>query len=84
MVSVASNVEEPAEDVDEVSDEQRLSWLAGMGRSTLWLHERILAKMLGFDSSTDEGMGEFKKFIKIVERGGTGKQRGRPSDCILG
>ena len=49
-----------------------------MGRSTSWLHERLLAKMLGFDSSTDEGMGEFKKFIKIVERGGTGKQRGRP------
>ena len=79
-VSVGSlfNKEELAEDFDDVSDGQRLSWIAGMGRSTLWLHERVLAKMLGFDSSTDEGMGEFKKFIKIVGQGSTGR-RGRPS-----
>ena len=54
--SVASDVEEPAEDINDVSDEQRLSWLSGMGRSPLWLHKRVTAKMMGFDSSTNEGM----------------------------
>ena len=37
-----------------------------------------MAKMLGFDSSTDKGMDEFQKFIKTVEKGGTGRP-GRPS-----
>ena len=29
--------------------------------------------MLGYDSSTTDGMSEFKTFIKTVERGGTGR-----------
>ena len=75
---VVNDVEEPAEEADEVSDEERLSWIARMGRSPSWVHERVMAKMLGFDSSTDEEMDEFQKFIKTAEKGGTGRP-GRPS-----
>ena len=49
-----------------------------MEQSASWIHERIFAQMLGFDSSTDEEMNDFQTFIKTVERGGTGT-RGRPS-----
>ena len=76
--SLVNDAEEPAGDADEVSDEERISWIARMGRSPSWVHERVFAKMLGFDSSTDEGMNELKAFINTVEKGGTGR-RGRSS-----
>ena len=47
-----------------------------MDQSPSWIHERMFAQMLGFDSSTDKGMSDFQTFIKTVERGGTGR-RGR-------
>ena len=69
-VAPASN----PDDAEEVSDEDRLSWIEGMEQSPSWIHERVFAKMLGYDSSTEEGMADFKTFINRVQRGGTGRQ----------
>ena len=70
--------EEDSQDNEDVSDGERLAWIQGMEQSPSWIHERIFAQMLAFDSTTDEGMSDFHTFIKTVERGGTGKQRDRP------
>ena len=35
-----------------------------------WAHGRVATKMLAFDSSTKEGMCNFRGFIKTIERGG--------------
>ena len=44
----------PASNPEDVTDEDRLSWIEGMEQSSSWVHERVLAKMLGYDSSTEE------------------------------
>ena len=57
----------------EPTDEQRLRSVTQMDQSNFFVQEPVVATMLAFDSSTEEGICNFRGFIKKVVQGGTGR-----------